>query len=131
MTKTFFAGLLSSFSAFATVFPAAALSTNDLTKSEWVSMYESKEETDTQVGFKMLQKKFPKIFGKFDPKAVYRANITVTLYQFQGQHSCAENDLRLLIESSSYGACVKVNRDGSCFQAAAKLPALKDPCTTL
>lgn len=131
MTKTFFIGCMTSLSVFATVFPAAALSTNVPGKNEWVSMYESREETDTQVGFEILQKKFPKIFGKFDPKAVYRANITVTLYQFQGQHSCAENDLRLLIESSSYGACVKVNKDGSCFQAAAKLPALKDPCATL
>lgn len=97
-------------------------------KAEWVNMYELTEETNTQMGFEIIQKKYPKIFGKFDPKVVYRANITVTMYQFKGPHTCAPNDLRLMMESSSYGACVKTNGNGSCFQAAARLPALKDPC---
>ena len=97
-------------------------------KAEWVNMYELSEETNTQMGFEMIQKKYPKIFGKFDPKAVYRANITVTMYQFKGPHTCAQNDLRLMLESSSYGACVKTDGNGSCFQAAARLPAVKDPC---
>lgn len=97
-------------------------------KAEWVKMYELTEETNTQMGFEMIQKKYPKIFGKFNPKMVYRANITVALYQFTGPHTCALNDLRLMLESNSYGACVKTNGNGSCFQAAARLPALKDPC---
>lgn len=120
MTKTFLITLVFLFTA----------NVNAQSKNEWVSVYESREETDTQIGFELLQKKFPKVFEKFDPKTVYRANITVTLYRFQGQHSCATNDLRLLVESSSYGACVKIGKDGSCFQAAARLPALKDPCAT-
>ena len=120
MANLFLVGSIILFSAFATA----------EMKNEWVSVYESKEETDTQVGFEIIQKKFPSIFEKFSAKSVYRANITVNLYRFNGQHSCAPNDLRLLVESSSYGACIK-NTDkkgGSCFQAASRMPALSDPC---
>lgn len=103
------------------------------TINHWVSVYESSEVTDTEAGFEIIQKKFPSIFGKFSAKSVYRANITVQLYQFIGQHSCAPNDLRLFVESSSYGACIKNTnqKSGSCFQAATRLPTLKDPCALL
>ncbi len=123
MTKILLTGFLFLFSVLATA----------ETKSEWVSIYESKEETDTEVGFEIIQKKFPSIFGKFSPKSVYRANITVNLLQFNGQHSCSPNDLRLLVESSSYGACIKNSnkKGGSCFQTASRMPTLKDPCAVL
>lgn len=108
----------------------ALVSTSAFALGHWEIVSQLTENATNSEQFVQLQQKYPDIFGRYDAKEVVSANISITEYEFRGETKCQAGDPRLQFKSTSYGLCTGVseNSPGGCFQTAARLPGLEDPC---
>ena len=98
---------------------------------DWHSVSTRSEFASNAQEFLLLQQKYPRIFGSYDPAQIAQATISIDEYLYEGITACSAGDPRLLHDVISSSVCEKntnENSSGSCTETADSLPISGDPC---
>ncbi len=91
----------------------------------WVPLSATTETAKNAAEYSVLQRKYPQVFGAYDPATVTLALISITKLQYTGETVCPAGDPRLTVEIQTVEIC---QNSGSCFQQASSWPSYQDPC---